>query len=835
MLYHLGNITIDTNSFAVLHEGSPVHSEPLTFDLICYLIERRDRVVTRHELLKALWPNQYVTDGSVSNEIKEARKCLADSGKKQHVIKTHHGRGYQFIAEVTEISSFQPPPTNEPRTDNHLITPLPTALALSLEQHRFSTIPYPITRFVGRKIELEYLAEKLLNYPDDILSIVGPGGVGKTRLAIALAQIHKSEFKAGVYYLDCDDIPNITILIQKLATLMIVPEYVTSGHNAPDSIKALSAFLGDRKQLVVLDNFEHLIAHIAVIASLATQTTQTKILITSRIRPNIANEHCFKLDGMKHAVNTVNWQSTNQQDALITPSDATALFIDRAKSSLPEPKMAILDDTATIAKITELLEGYPLEIEIVASWLRIMTLPELLRTLTDDALSLETDSDLVINRHQRLQQLFKTAINTLPKPLQMAFFQMCYFEPDFSRQAAMAVTGVSLMDLLTLERNSLIKLVKLGRFRIHELLRQYGTEKLVQCDKVTSTKDAMAKFIVARCKDAIRVLEGTRTPETEELIRADASNFKQTLDYLLSQGRYEGTFYIIKVFHLSGSPQITAQALIYNHLPQFYDQIEPLHHLEILDILLRHWNCAQQFDHAFLETATEMQFLAHRQEHKGFEGVAIGYLADYFAFYDQRSPEVQILATESCLLLRHYVDQYAGEKNTQYVKFCFDAGDMASRFNDTEVTMYYYKRAFTQAKLMKNNWLVNCGHWGLTLAYLRTKQPHKALIHCQQALKESLEYDRIFTLTLTPRGIAGIAQLLGHFDIAAQMLGRTLHGQQRYWQKSFSMTDFANVDDIAELKGKLGENRFLELRDSVKDETFSDMLAAMNDYISANL
>ena len=179
MLYHLGNITIDTNSFAVLHEGSPVHSEPLTFDLICYLIERRDRVVTRHELLKALWPNQYVTDGSVSNEIKEARKCLADSGKKQHVIKTHHGRGYQFIAEVTEISSFQPPPTNEPRTDNHLITPLPTALALSLEQHRFSTIPYPITRFVGRKIELEYLAEKLLNYPDDILSIVGPGGCRK--------------------------------------------------------------------------------------------------------------------------------------------------------------------------------------------------------------------------------------------------------------------------------------------------------------------------------------------------------------------------------------------------------------------------------------------------------------------------------------------------------------------------------------------------------------------------------------------------------------------------------------------------------------------------------
>ena len=105
MIFRFENCTLDTAKYQLSVEGDVIAIEPLVFDLLVYLIEHRDQVVRRDELLDNLWKGKVVTDAALAARLKDARKAIWDSGKKQRIIKTFHGRGYQFIAEVTEIPS----------------------------------------------------------------------------------------------------------------------------------------------------------------------------------------------------------------------------------------------------------------------------------------------------------------------------------------------------------------------------------------------------------------------------------------------------------------------------------------------------------------------------------------------------------------------------------------------------------------------------------------------------------------------------------------------------------------------------------------------------------
>ena len=105
MIYQFNQITLDTDQFRLCLENAQVPVEPLVFDLLVYLIENRNRVVTRDELLESLWAGKVVSDSALGARLKDARKAVGDDGAKQSIIKTHHGRGYQFIAEVTEATA----------------------------------------------------------------------------------------------------------------------------------------------------------------------------------------------------------------------------------------------------------------------------------------------------------------------------------------------------------------------------------------------------------------------------------------------------------------------------------------------------------------------------------------------------------------------------------------------------------------------------------------------------------------------------------------------------------------------------------------------------------
>ena len=102
MIYQFGKYEVDTRNYQLRNDGSSVDLEPKVFDLLAYLVSHREKLVTREELFENLWPGQVVSDTSLSNQVKAVRRVIGDDGKRQDLVKTVHGRGYQFIADVQE-------------------------------------------------------------------------------------------------------------------------------------------------------------------------------------------------------------------------------------------------------------------------------------------------------------------------------------------------------------------------------------------------------------------------------------------------------------------------------------------------------------------------------------------------------------------------------------------------------------------------------------------------------------------------------------------------------------------------------------------------------------
>ncbi len=159
MIYRFDNCALDTRKYQLSLSGEPVSVEPLVFDLLVYLIEHRDRVVTREELLDNLWKGKVVTDAALGARLKDARRAVGDSGSRQEVIKTLHGRGYQFIAKLFEDNKL--PESHE--SDDEINSPVD----LSLPDNPSIAI-LPFSNLTGNP-DHEFLCDGLT---DDIITIL---------------------------------------------------------------------------------------------------------------------------------------------------------------------------------------------------------------------------------------------------------------------------------------------------------------------------------------------------------------------------------------------------------------------------------------------------------------------------------------------------------------------------------------------------------------------------------------------------------------------------------------------------------------------------------------
>ena len=334
-------------------------------------------------------------------------------------------------------------------------------------------LPAQTTPFIGRETELAEVTRLLVDPAVRLLTIIGQGGMGKTRLARQSGRHVLNHFPDGVWYLSLAAVdrdafgPALNPLLNGLAGVLGVT--LRSTDSAEEDILN---HLRDRQLLLILDNLEHLLESGAVISTLLRGAAGITALVTSRERLNLQEEWLFPLAGL--ALPQAELQETTQ--SAIT--EAVQLFVQVAQRVQPtfDPQHSL----HSIAHICRLVEGMPLGIELAASWVRYMTPAAIAQEIEDDIDFLTTNVRNLPARHRSLRAVFDHSWRLLSAEEQAVLPQLAVFHGGFRPAEARAVTGASQVLLATLVDKSLLAVAADGRYDLHERLGQYLLDKLRQ-------------------------------------------------------------------------------------------------------------------------------------------------------------------------------------------------------------------------------------------------------------------------------------------------------------------------------------------------------------------
>jgi len=393
----------------------------------------------------------------------------------------------------------------------HSPQPLPAISLLQSSQGLSNSMPTPLTPLIGRKDELSALRQMLSDSQCRLISLVGPGGIGKTRLAIEVANDQNKRNVDKAVLVSLAPINSASLIVSAIADAVGF-RMQSSG----DPRKQLLNYLYEKKSLLVLDNFEHVMEGVGLLVEIIQYVPGVKILCTSRERMNIQGEWVFEVGGLGDP-------------------EAVTLFSSCARRIESDFKVAD-DNRVEIEQICHLVEGMPLAIELAATWMRVLSLPEIVQEIQKNLDFLSTGMRDLPERHRSMRAVFEHSWSLLPKGEQRVLSRLSVFRGGFAREAAEHVAGASLAILSSLVSRSLVQRAETGRFHVHELLRQYAA-RLLQADDEES---AMAQerhydFYLERAEAAQQSSGGPRQSENLEWLEQEHDNLRAALDWSLSK------------------------------------------------------------------------------------------------------------------------------------------------------------------------------------------------------------------------------------------------------------------------------------------------------------
>lgn len=328
---------------------------------------------------------------------------------------------------------------------------------------RAAALPSPPAPFIGREAELAQLAELLADPTCRLLTVIGPGGIGKTRLALQTAVGHRPVFADGVAWVALTTVQTAEQLRAAIADAL---GYRLMGADAEREVLHL---LAGRKLLLVLDNFEHLLEAAGFLARIVHQAPDVKLLVTSRHALNLLEEWRYELGELPLPV---------EDDAdKLAENSAIQLFIQSARRAAPTRRLTHADSLA-VARICRLVGGMPLGIELAASWMRLLTCTEIADEIAKSLDFLTITARNLPARHRSLRAVFDHSWALLTADEQQALARLALFHGSFTREAAVAVADADLALLSTLADQSLIQRTGTGRYVLHDVIRQYAREQL---------------------------------------------------------------------------------------------------------------------------------------------------------------------------------------------------------------------------------------------------------------------------------------------------------------------------------------------------------------------
>lgn len=404
---------------------------------------------------------------------------------------------------------------------------------LSEPNPRVSVLPRNLPEkgmsFLGRDAEILEITNTLDNVNCRLISLVGPGGIGKTSLAIEIAKITTDRFKNGVVFIPLASVTSAEFLLSSIAESAQIAIVASK-----DIFSQITDYLKDRVALLILDNFDHLVSDGAEIINqfLHSTSDNVKILVTSRERLNISDEWVIEMDGLDFPA-----LMKYSMDSLMN-YPAIQLFANSAQKADLDFRIDE-NNAADVVKICELVQGLPLGIELAANWIRLLDCKGIAREIERNMDFLRNNTRFATLRHQSLRAVFEQSWSLLSDAEQKILSKLSVFRGGFDLKAAASIADADINILASILDKSLVKMDG-GRYEILEVIKQYSQEKLSDDPETYAlTKDKHCNYYLKLLADNKVDLKTEQQNDVVQLLSKEIGNIRDAWLWAIEQTNYQ--------------------------------------------------------------------------------------------------------------------------------------------------------------------------------------------------------------------------------------------------------------------------------------------------------
>ena len=455
VVFRFNDVEVDPACREIRRAGVAVHLEPQAFDLLVVLIEHRDRVLTKTDLLDGVWGHRFLSEANLTTRVKEARRAVGDDGASQHTIRNARGRGYRFVARLTDAA--------------------PAQLAVPVG-------------LIGRDDDYARVSAALRTQP--LVTLLGPGGAGKTALARAMLSEALVAGVDGGHFVDLSALePGVGILPAVALALSVSLDAAQPGTTVA-AIARLDA-------LVVFDNCEHVVDSAAELIErlLSVPDRVVRILATSRSRLGVGGEWIHEV-------------------APLDPAAALVLFAQRASAARQDWDARRIERERLDAMLAK-LDRLPLTIEMAAGRLGSMTFDDIVNSLDAGAPVLQVSHRSTGYRHRNLDSLVNWSVGLLPDNQRRLFEDCCVFAGSVTVDDAAVVldtgsaTAVQLADLAERSLLAADLTATSARYRMLQTVRSSVTPSFQSSGRAREVRARHARHFSSVAADADRRIRST--------------------------------------------------------------------------------------------------------------------------------------------------------------------------------------------------------------------------------------------------------------------------------------------------------------------------------------
>ncbi len=612
---------------------------------------------------------------------------------------------------------------------------------VSLEQHLGHNLPASLTSFVGRSQELEQI--DILLSRERLVTLSGPGGIGKTRLALTAVRQLVANFRDGVFMVDLAAVNDPGMVTGAIADALQANDEVQSA-----GLDGLIDLLRDQNLLLLLDNCEHLTGEVATVALALLQACPgLRIVTTSREALNVYGETVWQVPALPVPTSSehIDLQDLTALTQTWLTNESVELFIERAKSTLPtfQPDTQAL---LAIAAICRHLDGMPLAIEMAAARVKTLSVIQIVQRLDNTLDLLGTSSTTALPRHRTMEAVMDWSYDMLTGTERELFARLSVFSGHFSLQAVeqicqgKGIREAEILELLaSLVDKSLVGTLPIlpeARFRLHEIARQYGRRKLEAQRQLVHWQNRHLDYFISLAGEAEPKLRAAEQLEWLSRLDLEVENLRAALRLALQEIDAPHYRYADRAARLVGA-------------------------------LWVYWFIRGHFSEG-RHLAEQALALLDRTEQPGPALVKVLYTAASFALFQGDFARGEALSQRSLAVSREHGDAF-GEV-ISYHHFAM----IANARGDRSSAARHYRRGLKIATQFGDPWLIGVMKSGLGAIAADSNDYENAVKHYQQSLELGRQFDDKFRILYSVMNLSNLALLQGDFRQAAILTEETL-------------------------------------------------------------